>query len=121
VSPIGTLHGCAATAEVAGEAGVCGLEATFEGRIYIGNGGSRRIPDYGEPLGAATVPSCGTEPAFEIDAVAIEGIDPMTAFASTAYEDVVFTHRRPEPLDHGEATNGSSVATWAGLRAMAWK
>jgi hypothetical protein len=45
----------------------------------------------------------------------------MTAFASTAYEDVVFTHRRPEPLDHGEATNGSSVATWAGLRAMAWK
>jgi hypothetical protein len=91
VTLIAALHGCAPAEEVSGEAGVCGLEARFDGRTYVADGGFRRIPDYGERLGAATVPSCGTEPAFEIDAVAIVGIDPATAFASPAYEDVVFT------------------------------
>ena len=91
VTLIGSLHGCGPAGEVSGEPGSCGLEARFEGRTYVGNGGFRRIPDYGEHLGTATVPSCGTEPAFEIDALAIESIDPTTAFASPDYEDVIFT------------------------------
>jgi Family of unknown function (DUF6281) len=69
--------------------GSCGLMAQFEGRSYLGNG-VRVIPTYGGPLGRATIPPCGDDDGFSIEAFSIVGVSPKVAFAARQYDDLVF-------------------------------
>jgi len=89
---VGALASCGSNGDVGGvgEAGVCALEAELDGRTYVANGGFHQIPDRGERLGLATVPSCGTEPPWDLEAYAIVGVDPAIAFIAPNYEDSVF-------------------------------
>ena len=76
--------------EVAGS-GSCALEARFHGRLYLGNGGFRVIPTYGDSLGTATIPRCEDANGFDIEVVSIVGVRPDIAFAAPSYaEDIVF-------------------------------
>ena len=82
--------------------GSCAFRVRLDGRWYVGTGGIRVIPEYGDPLGEAVVPPCGDEDGFRIEAVAIEGVSVELAFASPTREDTVFvaegTPSLPPPL-----------------------
>jgi len=87
------LTGCSEAShnrEVAGDRS-CGLMAQLDGRWYLGNGGFRVIPTYGDSLGMATIPPCEGGDASSIEAVSIVGVSPEVAFAAPRYaEDIVF-------------------------------
>jgi len=86
------LTGCSGTSENDEGMGTsCGLMARLDGRWYLGNGGFRVIPTYGDQLGTATIPPCEDVDGFGIEAVSIVGVSPEVAFASPRYaEDIVF-------------------------------
>jgi hypothetical protein len=77
----------------------CGLMAQLDGRWYLGNGGFRVIPTYGDSLGTATIPACEDGDAFRIKAVSIVGVSPEVAFAAPSYaEDIVFIAEETDSL-----------------------
>jgi hypothetical protein len=71
--------------------GSCALAARLDGRSYLGNGGFRVIPTFGDVLGTATIPPCEDADGFGIDAMSIVGVSPEIAFAAPRYaQDVIF-------------------------------
>jgi hypothetical protein len=98
---VALLTGCSGSTKdqgIAGNSGSCVLRARLDGRWYFATGGFRVIPEYGEPLGTATVPPCGDEDGYSIEAVAIVGLSPEVGFASPSYEDAVFLAEGTDPL-----------------------